>query len=75
MKLESAPLWPKNISAKGIPTNLVVNMTPGGEYQVARVLAPGGPKEGEFEILFSGTERDCNSFALEQVDKGFPGLI
>jgi hypothetical protein len=55
MKLDSAPLYPINMSAHGIPTNLVKNLTPAGKWQVAHVLAPGGPKEGEFEILWEGT--------------------
>ena len=76
MKLDSAPLFPTNLSAGGIPTNLVLNKTPQGEYQIARVLAPGGPKEGEFEILFTAsTEQECREFAREQIEMDMPGLL
>jgi hypothetical protein len=52
-----------------------VNKTPAGEYQVVRVPKPGGPKEGEFDILFSSqSEQECRAFQREQVQKDFPGL-
>lgn len=75
MKLESAPLWPKNFFAKGIPTSLVTNCTPSGVYEVARVLSPGGPTEGDFQILFSGTQQQCDDFLRQQVETDFPGLL
>ncbi len=76
MKLDSAPLFPTSLTAVGFPTNLVLNKTPAGQYQVARVLAPGGPKEGEFEILFtSESEQECRDFAREQSEKDMPGLL
>ena len=75
MYLDSVPLWPQSFSANGIPTNFVLNQTPDGQFQVARVLLSGGPKEGDFEILFSSQSREeCMSFLREQVEKDFPGL-
>lgn len=75
MKLESAPLYPTNLSANGFPTNLVLNKTPAGQFQVARVLKPGGA-EAEFEILHtSNSEQECNQFALKQIEKDFPGML
>jgi hypothetical protein len=52
MKLDSVSLT--NIVARGFPTNLVKSETPSGTWEVARVLAPGGPKEGEFQLLWEG---------------------
>ena len=75
MKLDSAPLWPHAFNASGIPTNLLLNKTLDGEYQVARVLKPGGPTEGDFEILHrSQSEEECLTFLRAQVKKDFPGL-
>lgn len=53
---------------------MVLNLTPDGRFQIARVLKPGGPTEGEFEILFEGSEQDCMGFWREQVRKELPGL-
>jgi hypothetical protein len=76
MKLDSAPLYPTNLATKDLPTNLVLNKTPAGKYQVARVLKPGGPKEGEFEILVTAdSEQECRTFARQQVEKDSPGLL
>lgn len=75
MKLRSQPLYPVTKAAKGFPTNMVLNLTPDGKFQIARVLKPGGPTEGEFEILFEGSEEECEKFWRDQVRKDFPGLI
>ena len=75
MKLESAPLYPVIVSAKGIPTNLVRNLTPSGKWQIARVVVPGGPAESDFDLLFEGSQQECERFLRERVDKEFPGLI
>jgi len=75
VKLQSQPLYPLNKAVRGIPTNMVLNLTPDGKFQVARVLNPGLPTEGEFEILFEGSEQECESFWRDQVRKDFPGLI
>jgi hypothetical protein len=75
MKLQSSPPYPSNISANGIPTNLVWNLTPSGSFQIARVLKPGGPAENDFELLFEGSKEQCNSFLHQQIEKEFPGLL
>jgi hypothetical protein len=75
MKLESQPLYPLSKYAKGILTNMVLNLTPDGKFQVARVLKPGGPAEGDFEVLLEGSEIECENFWSNQVRNDFPGLI
>lgn len=56
--------------------NLVKNKTPEGKFQIARVLAPGGPQEGEFEVLWNGdSEAEADAFSRQQVEKDFPGLM
>ena len=50
-KLNSAPLYPVNLSGGGIPANLVLNKTPEGKFQIARVNKLGGPQEGDFDVL------------------------
>ena len=75
MKLQSVPLYPISRFAKGIPTNLITNLTPEGKYQIARVLKPGGPTDGDFEILFEGSAQECEDFLRQQVEKEFPGLL
>lgn len=76
MKLDSLPLYPISLPANSVHTNLVLNKTCSGEFQIARVLKPGGPHEGEFEVLFtSDSENECREFALQQVEKDFPGLL
>jgi hypothetical protein len=50
-KLNSVPLYPVNLSGSGIPVNLVLNKTPEGKFQIAKVLKPGGPQEGDFQVL------------------------
>jgi hypothetical protein len=47
----SVPLYPKALTAGGILLNLVLNRTPDKKFQVARILKPGGPLEGDFEVL------------------------
>jgi hypothetical protein len=75
-KLRSIPLYPVNLSVGGIPANLVKNKTPEGKFQVARVLKPGGPQEGEFELLWEGdSESEAEAFARTQVEKDSPGLL
>jgi len=75
MKLKSARLYPINLSAQGLPTNLCKNMTPDGKFQIVRVLKAGGPEEGDFEILYEGDEHGANDFSQKQVAKDFPGLL
>ena len=50
-KLDSVPLYPVNLIADGLPTNLCLNKRPDGKFEIARVLKPGSPQEGEFEVL------------------------
>jgi hypothetical protein len=73
-KLNSAPLYPTTLVAGDIPVNLCLNKTPEGKFQIARVLKPGGPQEGEFEILYEGDESGAREFARQLTDKEFPGL-
>jgi hypothetical protein len=75
-KRKSQPLYPINISANGIPANLCKNKTPDGKFQIARVLKPGGPQEGEFEVLWEGdNEWQADAFSTEQIKKDYPDLI
>ena len=75
-KLRSAPLYPVNLSVGGIPANLCKNKTPDGKFQIARVLKPGGPQEGEFEVLWEGdSEFEAEEFARREAAKAFPGLL
>jgi hypothetical protein len=75
-KLSSAPLYPVNLSVGGIPANLVKNRTPEGKFQIARVLKSGGPREGEFELLWEGeSEAEAEAFARTQAEKEFPGIL
>jgi hypothetical protein len=75
-KLRSAPLYPVNLSVGGIPANLCKNKTPEGRFQIARVLKPGGPQEGEFEVLWEGdSESGAEEFARIEAEKAFPGLL
>lgn len=75
MKLKSAPLFPISLSANGLPTSLCKNKTPDGRFQIARVLRPGGPQEGEFEVLYEGDEPGADSFARKQIADDFPGVV
>lgn len=76
VKLRSTSLYPVNLSAGGIPTNLVKNRTPDGIFQIARVLQAGGPQDGEFEVLWEGdSEADAEAFARAQAEKDFPGVL
>lgn len=74
MKLQSVPPYPSNISANGVPTNLVWNVTPGGKFQIARVLKGGGA-ESDHEILCEGSKEQCEAFLHQQIEKDFPGLM
>jgi hypothetical protein len=75
-KLNSAPLYPVNLSVGGIPANLCKNKTPEGRFQIAKVLKPGCPNEGDFEILWEGySESEAEEFARMEAEKEFPGLL
>jgi hypothetical protein len=73
-KLSSVPLFPVTLTA-GRPVNLCLNKTPEGRFQIAKVLKPGGPQDGEFEVLYEGEdEAAARDFASEWTDQNFPGL-
>jgi hypothetical protein len=75
-KLDSAPLYPVTLSVGGVPANLCKNKTPDGKFQIARVLKPGGPQEGEFDVLWEGyDESEAEEFARMEAEKNFPGLL
>lgn len=75
-KLRSVPPYPVNLSVGGVPQNLCKNKTPEGKFQIARVLQPGGPPEGEFEVLWEGdSESEAEEFARIEAEKTFPGLL
>lgn len=75
-QLRSAPLYPVNLFVGGIPVKLVKNRTPEGKFQIARVLQPGGPQEGDFLILWEGdSEGEAETFAKTQVEKDSPGIL
>lgn len=75
-KLRSVPLYPVTLLLGGIPANLCKNKTPGGKFQIAKVLKPGGPQEGEFEVLWEGdSESEAEEFARIEAEKAFPGLL
>ncbi len=75
-KLRSAPLYPVNLSAGGVPLNLCKNKTPDGRFQIARVLEAGGPQEGDFEILWEGnSESEAEEFARLEAERSHPGLL
>jgi hypothetical protein len=75
-KLDSVPLYPVNLSAGGVPLNLCKNKTPDGKFQIARILRPGGPREGEFEILWEGdSESEAEQFARMEAERSHPGLL
>lgn len=75
-KLNSAPLYPVNLTGGGIPVNLVLNKTAEGKFQIARVNKPGGPQEGDFDVLKEfPDEHSAREYARSQVRKDFPGLI
>jgi hypothetical protein len=75
-KLRSVPLYPVSLFVGGIPANLCKNKTPDGKFQIARVLKPGGPQEGEFEVLWEGdSESEAEAFARIEAEKEFPGLL
>jgi hypothetical protein len=66
-KLRSQPLYPITLTARGVPVNLCKNRTPEGKFQIARILRPGGPQEGEFEVLWEGeSEFEADAFARSQ---------
>jgi hypothetical protein len=73
-KLNSVPLYPITLTA-GRPVNLCLNKTPEGIFQIAKVLKPGAPQEGEFEVLLEDDdETGAREFACDYVDQSFPGL-
>jgi hypothetical protein len=75
-KLRSVPLFPITLGGGGIPVNLCLNKRPEGKFQIAKVLKPGGPQEGEFELLKEfDDEYSAREYARSQVRKDFPGLI
>lgn len=74
-KLNSVPLYPITLTAGGMPVNLCKNKTAEGKFQIARVLKPGGPQEGEFEVLYEGDESGADAFAHQQIDKEYPRLV
>lgn len=75
-KLKSAPLYPVTLTGGGIPVNLVLNKTPEGKFQIAKVNKPGGPQEGDFDVLKEfQDESSAREYARSQVQKDFPGLI
>lgn len=75
-KLRATPWYPVNLSVGGIPVNLVKNRTPEGKFQIAKILSPGGPQDGEFEVLWEGdSEPEAEAFAVTQIEKESPGLL
>jgi hypothetical protein len=75
-ELNSVPLYPISLAAADYPTNLVLNKTPEGRFQIARVVKPGGPNEGEFEVLHEcADEASAREYARSVVRKEFPGLV
>ncbi len=75
-KIISAPLYPVNLSAGGVPLNLCKNKTPDGRFQIARVLQNGGSREGDFEILWEGnSESEAEEFARLEAERTHPGLL
>lgn len=75
-KLSSAPLYPVNLTGGGIPVNLVLNKTPEGKFQIAKVNKPGGPQEADFDVLGEfPDEHSAREYARAQVEKDFPGLL
>jgi len=74
--LNSSSLYPVNLTAGGIPTNLVKNRTPDGKFQIARVKHSGSPLEGDFEVLWEGdNEVEAEMFARTQAEKESPGIL
>jgi hypothetical protein len=66
MKLRSLPLYPVSFS---VLHNLTLNLTPEGQFQAVRVLKPGKPDEGEFEVLHEGSQADCVTYMRDLVAK------
>ena len=64
MKLRSQPLYPISFS---VFDNLVLNLTPDGQFQAVRVIRPGKPDEGDFEVLFEGSKEKCLAFLRKLV--------
>ena len=51
----------------GVPINLCLNKTPEGKFQIAKILRPGKPDEGEFEVIWEGdSELYARAFARTQ---------
>jgi hypothetical protein len=60
-KLQSQPLYPITLyDHQGIPINMCLNKTPEGKFEIAKVLKPGLPTEGEFEVIY---EHDSELYA------------
>ena len=62
MTLRSQPLYPISFS---VVHNLV--LTPEGQFQAVRVVRPGKPDEGDFEVLFEGSKEKCLAFLRKLV--------
>jgi len=45
----------------------VLNLTPEGQFQAVRVVRPGKPDEGDFEVLFEGSKEKCLAFLRKLV--------
>ena len=66
-KLRSVPLYPETLTMNGVPINLCLNKTPEGKFQIAKILRPGKPDEGEFEVIWEGdSELYARAFARTQ---------
>ncbi|HZE27235.1 MAG TPA: hypothetical protein VE083_07605 [Terriglobales bacterium] len=64
MKLRSQRFTPISFS---VVHNLVLNLTPEGQFQAVRVVRPGKPDEGDFEVLFEGSKEKCLAFLRKLV--------
>lgn len=64
MKLRSQPPYPISFS---VVHNLVLNLTPEGQFQAVRVVRPGKPDQGDFEALFEGSKEKCLAFLRKLV--------
>ena len=60
MKLRSQPLYPISFS---VVHNLVLNLTPEGQFQAVRVVRPGKPDQGDFEVLSKAVKRNVWRFS------------
>jgi len=70
-KLDSVPGFP---AMPPVPTNLVLNKTSSGKFQIARVRQVGASQD--FDILCTcDTDSEAREFARAQIEKDFPGLL